>query len=271
MGFAERKEDEKLIKRISTAIRTGNISHAYIIEGDTQSDKMGFAKDFLKAINCRENPGIGCGKCVSCRKIDHDNCEDLHVVQADGLSVKDKDISFLQEQLKTKPIGERNMALIADADTMTVRAQNRLLKTLEEPQGNTILLLLSDNKENLLPTIRSRCIAYRLSGGAEETESTEAANALVEALLENEKFFYLKQILTKYMKNRDDAYRILDGMEKIYRDFLLGGDPRGRLVKSEDVFSYIDWIEEARRDLIANVNYNYAIKDMIIKIGGIYG
>ena len=73
------------------------------------------------------------------------------------------------------------------------------------------------------------------------------------------------------MKNRDDAYRILDGMEKIYRDFLLGGDSRGKLVKGEDVFSYIDWIEEARRDLIANVNYNYAIKDMIIKIGGIYG
>lgn len=42
-------------------------------------------------------------------------------------------------------------------------------------------------------------------------------------------------------------------------------------MRSEDVFSYIELIEEARRDIIANVNYNYAIKDMIIKIGGIYG
>ncbi len=271
MAFADWKNDERLTARIAAAVKTGKISHAYIIEADSQVDKLSFAKDFLKAVCCTNNPGMGCDECVSCRKINHDNCEDLHIVYADGLSVKDKNIERLQEKLKTKPMGERNMAIIADADTMTARAQNRLLKTLEEPPGNSILLLLSENKENLLETVRSRCISYRLNGSIEQSESMEAANAVADALLAGEKFFYIKQILTRYIKKREDAYKLIDGLERIYRDFLLDLDPRGRLIKREAIFSYIDWIEEARRDLIANVNYNYAIKNMILKIGGIYG
>ncbi len=271
MSLADWKEDQKLINRISAAIRSGNVSHAYIIEGDTQTDKERFARDFLKALCCRERPGSGCDVCASCRKIDHDNSEDLYIVRADGISVKDKDIALLQENLKTKPTGERNMALIANADTMTVRAQNRLLKTLEEPPGNTVILLLSENKENLRETSRSRCISYRLGGFRTDDSGFEGANEMVNALLENEKFFYLKKLLSGYVKNREDAFKLLDGMEKIYRNFVIGDDERGRLVRSEDVFSYIELIEEARRDIIANVNYNYAIKDMIIKIGGIYG
>ena len=271
LSLADWKEDQKLINRISAAIRSGNVSHAYIIEGDTQTDKEKFARDFLKALCCRERPGSGCDVCASCRKIDHDNSEDLYIVRADGISVKDKDIALLQENLKTKPTGERNMALIANADTMTVRAQNRLLKTLEEPPGNTVILLLSENKENLRETIRSRCISYRLGGFRTDDSGFEGANEMVNALLENEKFFYLKKLLSGYVKNRENAFKLLDGMEKIYRNFVIGDDERGRLVRSEDVFSYIELIEEARRDIIANVNYNYAIKDMIIKIGGIYG
>lgn len=271
MSLADWKTEQKLIKRISAAIRSGNVSHAYIIEGDTRTDKEAFARDFLKALCCGEKPGIGCDECVSCRKIAHDNSEDLYIVRAEGLSVKDKDILLLQENLKTKPAGERNMAIIADADTMTARAQNRLLKTLEEPPGNAVIILLSDNKENLLQTIRSRCISYRIGGFQTAGQDYEAANAIIDALLENEKFFYLKQLLSGYVKNRDDAFKLLDGMEIIYRNFVLGDDERGGLVKSEYVFSYINLIEEARRDIIANVNYNYAIKNMIIKIGGIYG
>ena len=60
-------------------------------------------------------------------------------------------------------------------------------------------------------------------------------------------------------------------MEIIYRNFVLGSDTRGNLVRREALFSYIEIIEQARRDLLANVNYNYALKNMIIKIGGIYG
>ena len=211
-------------------------------------------------------------RCLSCRRIDHGNCEDLYVVRAEGAttkSVKDDAILELQENLKKKPAGSRNMAVICNADTMTKRAQNRLLKTLEEPNPGTVIILLSENRENLLDTIKSRCIFYRLSGGEEtDGENMKDANRLVDALMERENFFELKQLLAKSVKSREDAFRILDGVERIYRNLLLEKDPRGKLLKKEDVFRAVELIEEARRDLIMNVNYNYALKNLMLKIGG---
>lgn len=272
MSLSNWKSDEKLVGRISASLRGGNVSHAYIIEGDNCVDKEAFARDFLKAVCCVERPGDGCDSCVTCRKIDHDNCEDLYYVRAEGTttrSVKDDAITELQENLKKKPNGSRNMAIICNADTMTKRAQNRLLKTLEEPYPGTVIMLLSENRENLLDTIKSRCIFYRLSGGEDTgAENLKDANKLVDALIEGEKFFTLKQILSKSVKNREDAFRILDGLERIYRNFLLEKDPRGRLLKKEEIFRAVSLIEEARRDLIMNVNYNYALKNLVLKIGG---
>ena len=271
MSLADWRDEQNLINRISAAIRNGNVSHAYIIEGDTQTDKEAFARDFLKAVTCKAHPGIGCDECANCRKIAHNNSEDLYVVKADGLSVKDKEIEMLIDNLSVKPAGECNMVIIADADTMTPSAQNRLLKTLEEPPGNAIILLLSDNKENLLQTIRSRCVAYRIGGFKTDEEKYETANTLVDMLIDGEKFFYLKNFLNSNVKSRDEAFKLLDGMEIIYRNFAIGGDERANLVRREEIFSYIEFIEEARRDIIANVNYGYALKNLIIKIGGIYG
>ena len=280
MSLDKWKSDEKLIERISKAIRSGSVSHAYIIEGDSCVDKEDFAKDFLKAICCEKRPGLGCEgagggegeKCLSCRRIDHGNCEDLYIVRAEGAttkSVKDDAILELQENLKKKPAESLNMAIICNADTMTKRAQNRLLKTLEEPTPGTVIILLSENRENLLDTIKSRCIFYRLGGG-EETggENLRDANRLVDALIEGENFFEMKQLLSKSVKSREDAFRILDGMERIYRNLLLEKDSRGKLLKKDDVFRAVELIEEARRDLIMNVNYNYALRNLMLKIGG---
>lgn len=275
MSLNSWKADRKLVSRITGSILSGNVFHAYIIEGDTCVDKPAFAKDMMKAILCGEAPGRGCDSCITCRKIDHDNYEDLYFIESDGLSVKDEVVFSLQEKLKRKPAaGSRSLAIIKDADTMTPRAQNRLLKTLEEPPAGTVILLLSENKENLLETIRSRCVSYRLnslerdlSGEAMES-AMEGASAVIEGLLEGENFFTMKELLGKYMKNREDAFQILDGLERLYRDFLVGSDPRGILLKREEIFRHIGLIEEARRDLVMKVNYNYAMKNLIIKIGG---
>lgn len=261
--------DRKLVDKIRLSVAEGRVLHAYIIEGDTCVDKVAFAKDMLKGILCQEEPGFGCDTCIVCRKIDHDNYEDLYFIESDGLSVKDDQVFKLQEKLKLKPTGGmRNLAIIKDADTMTPRAQNRLLKTLEEPSPGTVILLLSENKDNLLETIRSRCVAYRLNSldyGPNQRQM-EGASAIVSAILEGERFYKMKELLGRYVKTRDDAFHLLDGMERLYRDFLIGKDERGRLMKKENIFRHIELIEEARRDLVMKVNFNYAVKNLIIKI-----
>ena len=70
----------------------------------------------------------------------HGNYEDFHFVESDGMSVKDEQICKVQSDIRKKPMEERHMAVIKDADTMTLRAQNRLLKTLEEPFEGTVMI-----------------------------------------------------------------------------------------------------------------------------------
>ena len=268
MTLSKYQLNQKLIDRISSSIISGRVFHAYIIEGDALADKVGFAKEFCKAIICKEKPGLGCDNCLDCRKMDHDNFEDLYFIESDGMSVKDEQISNLQANLKKKPMGSRNMAIIKDADTMTVRAQNRLLKTLEEPFAGTVIILLSENRENLLETIRSRCVMYRLEDIGENAKGKELSEIFFEAISEGKKFFELKQIFSSKIKSRDDALALLDGLERIYEKLLTWEDPRRKIYSKEEIFKAIECIEAARRDLHAKVNYQYALKNLILKIGG---
>lgn len=268
MSLRDYAEFDKLVNRISRAVAGGRVSHAYIIEGDSCIDKAAFARDFIKAVLCTRAPGIGCDECVTCRKIDHDNYEDLYTVRADDLSLKDAAISSLQEKLKNKPSGSRNVAVIEDADTMTVRAQNRLLKTLEEPNEGTVIILLSENTENLLQTITSRCIVYRLGNFLQSSDkvNVESAENLMEMILQGAYFCDLKEYLTKTVKDRKDAFLLLDGLERLYRRYLTEEGPG--VVRKEKLVAGIKYIEAARRDLLANVNYKYAIRNLVLKIGG---
>ena len=77
----------------------------------------------------------------------------------------------------------------------------------------------------------------------------------------------MKQILAQNVKNRDDAFRVLDAMEHVFWDILLGKGARSKLFRPEEIMRYVTLLEEARRDLIWKVNYNYALKDLLIKIG----
>ena len=272
MGFKERKTDKKLIARLAASIKNGSLSHAYIIEGPASADKMQFAKDFLKAATCKVEPGLGCGHCPECHKIDHDNEEDLYIVQDTSTTntVKIGAIRDLIVKLGKRPLGSLNMAIIEDADFMNDAAQNAFLKTLEEPSGQTLILLLSENTDRLKETIKSRCVTIKLSEPSpDDIGRDDATSELVSALLEKDKFFYLKQRLAKLVKSKEDALEVLDNMELIYRDCLLGRDERGKLMKAENIFVYVDLIEEARRDLSGSVGAKYVqtiMKNLILKI-----
>lgn len=270
MGFNEMKGNEKLVNRLTAAIKSGNISHAYIFEGQAILDKRAFAEAFVKAVLCKEAPGIGCDHCASCRKVEHGNCEDLIYVEKDGNSIKDEAIEQLQERLKTKPYGERNIAIISDADTMTLRAQNRLLKTLEEPPEGTILILLSENIENLTQTILSRCVKFRLHYfGRESYEGMmEEARMIADMLLEGQPFYKRKEAISEIMKDEGKTNAFLDALEQVYRDLLVEPSEKSRLYKKSKIYKNVDWIEETRRQIQRGVAKSYALKDLMIKIGG---
>ncbi len=269
MSLRDYKGFAPLVERIHQSIVNRSVSHAYIIEGDSFVDKTGFTKDFVKAVLCSTDPGYGCDSCALCRKIDHGNYEDLYFVQSDGMSVKDDMVFQLQSQLKGKPTGgHRNIGIIENADTMTTRAQNRLLKTLEEPNGGTILFLLCENTELLLPTIKSRCIIYRLGNYSQDEReiNLELVEELMRMIIDGAYFCDFKDKLDKCVKDRNEAFSLIDAFERLFRGYLL--NDASSPFRKEQLIENIRCAEEARRDLQRKVNYKYAIRNLILKIGG---
>ncbi len=242
--------------KIRRSIESGNISHAYIFEGSTLSGKDVIAQNFLRSISGVQNLEI---------------CPDYYEVRAEAekgrtvRSIKDGDLEELQANLKMKPQGDRNMALIFDADTMTVRAQNRFLKTLEEPTPGTVIILLSENTENLLETIRSRCVIYRFYDKVSGTAADESYTELADAIIAEDSFHNIKKILSKAIRTRDDAYEFLDVLETRLGDIMTGRETSPVMTKDEAIRA-IEKTEETRRALYGNAIVGYAVKGLVLKI-----
>lgn len=261
------------------------LHHAFIIEGPYSTDKKAYATALAQSILCKEMPGIGCGSCRICRKIKDGNHMDLIVIEpytrkgSKTSSVKDEQIEQLQQRLMRKPFeGDRVIAIVDGADTVTARAFNRFLKTLEEPSAGTVIFLLSENAAKLPQTIRSRCVHVRLYGDEEKSmdgiETTVGKKAdreaweLISFMADGDFFYREKQLIEAFVKDRESAYILLDAMESIYRDILFGREERDIRITNEQIYRAVDCIEEARRELVRNAVPGYALKKMVLNIGG---
>lgn len=151
----------------SKLVKENKLGHAYIFEGVSGSGKKAMAKYISKALFCRnktEASATPCLTCGVCRNIEIDQHIDTIIVEKSGASIKVDQIRQLKGELTTSGLeSSRKVIIIDEADKMTISAANSLLKFLEEPQGDVMLFLLTASKQNVLPTIISRCqvIAFR--------------------------------------------------------------------------------------------------------------
>jgi len=156
MGFEKIIGHDRIVNFLKTAIKSDRLAHAYIFEGQQGVGKRLTAIEFAKAVNCKNN-AFGCDTCTSCVKINKGNHPDIYIIEPDGKSIKNKQIEEFQNNILLKPYESNKKVFIIEAsDTMTISAQNRLLKILEEPPRYGIIILIAENFHSLLPTIRSR-------------------------------------------------------------------------------------------------------------------
>lgn len=155
---------ETIRKMLETAFQQDRLSHGYIFDGPAGIGKRSMAVWMAAHLFCQgeEKP---CGLCPGCIRLETDNHPDIMVLQPEDGSIKNQQVETFQEFLRTKPFaGPAKVGIIVDADTMTPSAQNRLLKTLEEPASGVKLFLITTNFNRMLPTIMSRCQTLRFQG-----------------------------------------------------------------------------------------------------------
>ena len=183
-----------LMERLDRDIRASQLSHAYILDGRLGSGRHTVARHICAAIACHNRPGqilspaedadqmgffdldeppapreipegapLPCWDCPACRKVLESKCPDIHTIGRDGkASIGVEAIRFLRQDVLIPPNDlDTKIYIIEDAHTMTVQAQNALLLTLEEPPPYVLFLLLCDEADALLETIRSRAPVLR--------------------------------------------------------------------------------------------------------------
>lgn len=285
--------NEKNKQLLENIIKENNISHSYMFIGKMGIGKLLFAKQFAQAILC-ENHNL-CGKCKSCVEFISNNNPDIKIIEKEGTSnIKIEQIRDMNSKIIEKPIiSSRKVYIINDADSMTKEAQNCLLKTLEEPPQYAVIILIGENENLFLNTIKSRCTKiifqnipddilkntleekfdYRnitksmLSlfegsiGRALELQGKEEIYENIKNIFTNlEKINIIdllnqKEIISKY---KEDIISILQYVQVLFFEFVRLGDLR--YIKA------IEIIEDTKDRLSKNANFDMTIDLFLMSV-----
>ena len=161
MGFERLLGNQRLKENLEAAVKNNRISHFYLISGPEGSGKHTLARLLAAAAVCRGS-SRPCLRCPACRKVMENNHPDVITVEdPEHKNVAVKLIRQFRDDVFIRP-NEADRKVYLFPQEMGVEGQNALLKILEEPPAYGVFLLLSDNPEKLLPTVRSRCVELKL-------------------------------------------------------------------------------------------------------------
>ncbi|MCE5197260.1 MAG: DNA polymerase III subunit delta' [Negativicutes bacterium] len=149
---------------LNHAMKQQRLAQSYLFYGPEGVGKRTTALCLALAVNCLTQEGLGCGTCVSCRKLQKGSHPDWFTLQPlegkSGISIEQ--IRQLQPLMAHRPYeGRRRVVVIDPIDKLEAPAANALLKLLEEPAADNLLILISHQPESILPTVRSRCQMIR--------------------------------------------------------------------------------------------------------------
>jgi len=165
LSFNDIYGQEHIKDHLKKAIELDKVSHAYIISGEKYSGKEFIARIFAAALLCESDGEVPCGKCHSCRQALEDNNPDIIYVTHEKPNVIGVDDirTQINADINIKPYaGKKKIYIVNEAEKMNQQAQNALLKTFEEPPEYAVILLLTTNTQELLPTIISRAITLNM-------------------------------------------------------------------------------------------------------------
>lgn len=204
MDFDEIKGQDHVTKLLKNAVKTDQISQAYLFVGSRGTGKTSTARILAKAVNCKKPKADGnpCNKCEYCTSITSGRFLDL--IEIDAASNRGIDqIRELKEKIEFSPSeGKFKVYIIDEVHMLTTEAFNALLKTLEEPPEHVIFILATTDVHKLPPTILSRCQRYDFRLGTDDE-----IRGLISEIVKKEKIKIEEKALQVIIHNAKGSYR----------------------------------------------------------------
>ena len=159
MNRADIKGQDRVVNFLINSLKNERLANAYLFIGPEGIGKSAVAKELAKILNCQNKEFDSCLVCSSCRKIENYNHPDIHWIKKDDSGfIKIEDIRELENDIYLKPYEARKKVYIIEkAESMTEEANNALLKTLEEPPLDSLIILITSQPKRVFSTIASRC------------------------------------------------------------------------------------------------------------------
>ena len=266
MSFSSIVGHHNQIAILKKVILNDRISHAYLFLGPEGVGKKQVAFAFAKALNCRSFKSDSCNSCLNCKKTDAKNHPDVDVIDHEGKFIKIDSIREMQRRLQFKPLeGRFKVSIIDRAELINVSAANALLKTLEEPPDQSIIILIASNVNSLLPTLNSRCQKLIFSflkkdavtqiikqQALEDRIDTDFLVSFAQGSIGKALSFEPELVNTVRKKFLDDTFSVVQGdMEKAFQ-------MTEKIYMNDNLMNYLDILKVWFRDLLV---YKYCNDD----------
>jgi DNA polymerase III subunit delta' len=232
-----------------------NIPHALLLVGDSEQT-LEFAQIFAQGLLCAQpKAGIACGICKSCQLLAAKTHPDYYVLEAAGKSDiigidVIRNVTDFCEQ--TPQCGDKKLIIIPESQNMNISASNALLKTLEEPPGNSYFLLTSSIPAMLPATVRSRCqlVRFPFSDSTQTPEWQNALHADCAALLSAK----IDPLFMAQKWQKEDLLTVLAQMEIYFAN--------------QRAFTALDKINALRKIMLQHVSVNslLQLESLLIRI-----
>ena len=287
MSFDNIVGNNKIKDFLNQSIDEKHVSHSYLFVGIDGIGKTLFAREFAKKILCLNGKGDSCESCI---KWNSNNHPDFLQIEPESNTIKIEQIRSMQEEISVKPIASnKKVFLIVNSDCMTKEAQNCLLKTLEEPPEYATIILTTSNESKLLNTIKSRCMKIPFQK-IEENELEEYAKNVLNLNLSKEFIKICEGSIGKLLEIEEDkeiyteVNSLLDNIERYNFTTLIN---KAEVLykereKIQEILEYINvylynqkdlkklncikYVEEVKKRLLANSNYDMCIDYLLMKL-----
>ena len=214
MGFEGLLGNDRLKENLTRSLNRGRSGHFYLISGPEGSGKRTLSRLLAAALMCNE-PNRPCCTCPQCRKVLNGSHPDF--ITVDDPEKKTVPVDLIRQARADMYIqpneGQRKIYLFPRAQDMGIPGQNALLKVLEEPPSYGVFLLLVDNPQKLLTTIRSRCVELSLSPLSEELTIQELRSRFPDAPKDT-----LKAVYSRSGGYLGQALRLLSGESELLQE-----------------------------------------------------
>lgn len=259
------------------------LAHAFLLETNDFNRCYNDVLLFIKKLFCPMEFSSNCEEeCNICNLIDNNNLPSLITINPDGQYIKKDQILDMMDKFSTVPIFTKfNVYIINNAERFNSSSANSLLKFLEEPEDNIIGIFITNNKENVISTIRSRCqifscyYDYSISDSLNDEVLNSVKNYLNNIYKNSNDLLYNKMNMSGYYKDRIDWEIFFNTMLYYLKD-CYSTDREDKMdlvreIKKDNIIKIIILIENILKYIKSNGNIDLILDKFVIEMRKYYG